>query len=82
MSIPVFVGIICCVFFFMKKLKGNTDDYMSLVMRKPAFCICENKDAHIFFSDHNEIHLFSEHSPVDLKHWNLVENLQYVEEMV
>ena len=21
------------------------DDYLSLVMRKPAFCICENKDA-------------------------------------
>ena len=23
----------------------NSVDYMSLVMRKPAFCLCENKDA-------------------------------------
>ena len=24
---------------------GQSDNHMSLVMRKPAFCICENKDA-------------------------------------
>ena len=27
------------------KLDGNVNSYMSRVMRKPAFCICENKDA-------------------------------------
>ena len=26
-------------------LTSNTCNYMSLVVRKPAFCICENKDA-------------------------------------
>ena len=31
----------CLKFLWM----GNQDCYMSLVMRKQAFCICENKDA-------------------------------------
>ena len=26
-------------------IDGDTVHYLSLVMRKPAFCICENKDA-------------------------------------
>ena len=29
-------------------LTSNACNYMSLVLRKPAFCICENKDADQF----------------------------------
>ena len=30
---------------FFHQTRDVSKDYMSLVMRKPAFCICENKDA-------------------------------------
>ena len=30
---------------FLSKFHLNYVEYLSLVMRKPAFCVCENKDA-------------------------------------
>ena len=32
-------------FMKLNKLDSCSERYMSRVMRKPAFCICENKDA-------------------------------------
>ena len=40
------VQLICAfVFASGKSVFSHDADYMSLVVRKPAFCICENKDA-------------------------------------
>ena len=48
-SLAIFCG---CTGYFVLDLVRNAEDrfscnmaHMSLVMRKPAFCICENKDA-------------------------------------
>ena len=40
--LPCFVILSTCIWL---PLSVNVDGYMSRVMRKPAFCICENKDA-------------------------------------
>ena len=31
--------------YYGRKAFNQTNTYMSRIMRKPAFCICENKDA-------------------------------------
>ena len=47
-DVLIFAQIIDCGYTFEPPHRGGSNDYlqhMSRVVRKPAFCICENKDA-------------------------------------
>ena len=43
--LKIFKGTQCYPVDIMKRTSDSMSVYLSLVMRKPAFCICENKDA-------------------------------------
>ena len=44
-SAPFIILFFVSVNLHVMTLQKDKDGYLSLVMRKPAFCICENKDA-------------------------------------
>ena len=51
----------------LKVLVGHCDLYLSLVVRKPAFCICENKDTDQLHGNREaDQHLCFRYNPVIL----------------